>query len=121
MVWEAGFWDGDDWVEGFWRPASRSGFRWIDAGYRDDGVWEAGYWEPLAPRSGHVWVPGWYDGGAWQDGYWVTEAEYDAANPDAWTPPEGARDGWDAAPSEPPAGAVDADDVPLALPADGVR
>ncbi|MDP2313983.1 MAG: hypothetical protein Q8P41_13835 [Pseudomonadota bacterium] len=121
FIWEAGFWDGESWVEGFWRPASRRNYDWVSARYLGDGTYEAGYWEPTEARPGYVWVPGWFDGEAWNDGYWVAEAEYRAADPDAWTPPEGVEDGWHDAPYEATDAPASEDELPLALPVDGVR
>lgn len=119
-VWEPGFWNGEHWVEGYWRPASREGYVWVSARYTADGTYEAGYWEPAAPRPGYVWIPGWFDGEKWVPGYWVPEADYRSTDPQAWTPPAGAEDGWnEPAPSAPPTTATEGDEVPLALPVTG--
>jgi hypothetical protein len=120
-TWEPGFWDGEDWVEGFWRPASRSGYRWVDGRYVEDGTYQAGYWEPTEPRPGFVWIPGWFDGEVWVQGYWVSEAEYTATDTQAWTPPEGVEDGWDQASAPAPESAPQGEEIPLALPVDGAR
>lgn len=115
-VWEPGFWDGQDWIEGYWRPAARAGYRWVSAHYDPDGSHHAGYWEPLEQRAGWVWIPGWFDGDQWQPGYWVKQSDYDNADPDAWTPPEGWDDGWDNTTPPPSADESDAESAPLALP-----
>ncbi|MEZ4237483.1 MAG: hypothetical protein R3F59_15320 [Myxococcota bacterium] len=110
-VWEAGFFDGEHWVEGFWRPAVRTGYRWVSAWLDDAGVYHAGYWEPEVDRPGMVWVPGWFDGDGWIEGYWVPQAEYDAADPEDWQPDPG----WDAkGDAQPPE-----DEPPVAIPVDG--
>jgi hypothetical protein len=105
FVWERGYWDGDRWVEGFWRRESRAGYRWVAAAYGEDGIFRAGYWEPLTAQPGWVWVPGWFDGARWVPGYWVSEADYRSVDPERWAPPSG----WDA--GEPPNGAEPADDI----------
>jgi hypothetical protein len=113
MVWEAGYWDGRDWVEGFWRPEQRAGYRWVCAWLDADGVYHAGYWEPTEDRPGQVWIPGWFDGERWIEGYWVPQSEYDAADPEHWQPDPG----WDA--REAPADGAEGDEVPPALPVEG--
>jgi hypothetical protein len=111
-AWEPGFWDGEGWVDGFWRPTRRSGFTWVEAYYDDTGIFNTGYWYPLQEESGQVWIPGWFDGNEWLEGYWVDEREYRDADIDAWQPEEGWDAGWDSseAPEELPSGA------PLAMP-----
>lgn len=116
-TWEPGFWNGEDWVEGYWRPVAREGYAWVRAHLNSDGTFEAGYWEPLEQRPGMVWVPGWFDGETWQSGYWVEQGEYDAADPDKWTPPEGVDEGWNEPESAPPTSATEGAEIPLALPA----
>ncbi|GDX80353.1 hypothetical protein LBMAG42_21640 [Deltaproteobacteria bacterium] len=117
-TWEPGFWNGEDWVEGFWRPVSREGYVWVSAHLNEDGLFEAGYWEPVAEWEGMIWVPGWFDGVAWVPGYWVSEVDYDAADPDAWTPPAGVELGWDEQPAAPSLTSSEGEEIPLALPAD---
>ncbi|MFZ5477648.1 MAG: hypothetical protein ACOZNI_12800, partial [Myxococcota bacterium] len=110
-VWEPGFWDGEVWVEGFWRPEFRAGYRWVSSWYDDDGVYHAGYWEPVEDKPGHVWIPGWFDGERWVGGEWVTEAEYEAADPERYQPEEGWDDGHEGAAT------TEADEgPPLAVP-----
>ncbi len=118
--WEPGFWDGEEWVEGFWRPSGRDGYQWVEGGYNDDGAWESGYWEPTEPRAGHVWIPGWFDGETWVGGYWVSDAEYAATDTSTWTPAEGVDDGWDVPDAAPPTQAVEGEEIPLALPAGAI-
>lgn len=113
-VWEPGFWDGEVWNGGFWRPQYRKGFRWLASWYDEDGIFNAGYWEPTEIPAGQVWIPGWFDGNAWIEGYFVTEAEYQRANPEAWTPEAGWDAGRDSLEAAPPQ--VLEDDAPLALP-----
>ncbi len=109
-VWEPGFWDGEVWVEGFWRPVARPGYRWVSARYGDDGIYRAGYWEPVEARPGSVWVPGWFDGNSWQAGYWVDERVYQTTDPSAYVPAEGWDDYGDTA------GEAASED-PVAIPA----
>lgn len=120
-VWEQGFFDGEAWHEGFWRPAQRVGYAWVNAYFDDTGVYRGGYWMPTETKPDSVWIPGWFDGNRWVEGYWVTEAEYKATDPNTWSPPEGWNDGRDpsaAAPAEPAADA----EAPLALPVEeGVK
>jgi hypothetical protein len=117
--WEPGYWDGEEWVEGFWRPTLRSDYRWVSAWFDDDGVYHGGYWEPDEDRPGSVWIPGWFDGHEWIDGYWVPEDEYRAADPASYTPDPGWDDGWDAAKSVDHPAPYDTDEAPLALPVSG--
>lgn len=44
--WVPGYWVGDEYVDGYWREASRPGSVWVDGYYDDDGRWVAGYWAP---------------------------------------------------------------------------
>ena len=111
MTWEAGFFDGEEWVEGFWRPGQRSGHRWISSYYDDEGVYHSGYWEPIQAQAGAIWVPGWFDGNTWQEGYWVPTEEYESADLTAWEPEPGFDSGWSEDP-EP----VSEDTMPLAVP-----
>lgn len=112
-VWEPGFFDGDQWIEGFWRPEFRSGYSWSSSWYDSDGAYHAGYWEPTEDRPGQVWVPGWFDGSTWIEGYWVTDAEYRAADPVNYQPDKGWNDGWD----DPDADSgAEGDEAPLAIP-----
>ncbi|RME25293.1 MAG: hypothetical protein D6798_09300, partial [Deltaproteobacteria bacterium] len=114
-VWVPGFWDGDTYVDGFWRPESRPGYVWVGAWYDEDGVYHSGYWEPTVAEPGKVWIPGWFDGETWVNGYWVDAEEYEAADPQDWDPPEGWDEGWD---EDADATSTDADaaEAPLALP-----
>lgn len=112
--WEPGFFDGDAWVEGFWRPLARDRYQWITWWYDDNGVRYGGYWEPLESRPGQVWIPGWFDGNEWIQGYWVSEADYASSDPATWQPEEGWDAGWDE-PAQ-PVTTAGAGDLPLALP-----
>jgi hypothetical protein len=94
-VWEAGFYDGESYVDGFWRPQYRSSYRWVSAYYDADGVYHAGYWMPTEDRAGQVWVPGWFDGNEWVPGYWVAVEQFEEADPAAWTPEPGWDGGWE--------------------------
>lgn len=109
-VWEPGFWDGETYVDGFWRPQFRRGFSWVAASYGDDGVFYSGYWMPQDQREGQTWVPGWFDGNTWNEGSWVEDQEFENTDIDAWEPPEGWNDGWDNDPTTDPEPGV------LALP-----
>ena len=127
-VWEPGFFDGDTWVEGFYRPEHRSGYTWVNGYFDDSGVYNAGYWMPTTQNPGYVWVPGWFDGQQWVEGYWEAESKYYSADVQNWQPEAGVDDGWSqsatasasqgsskkatvAAPSE-----ASSDDMPLAVP-----
>lgn len=102
--WEPGFFDGVDWVAGFWRPMERPDFVWVPA-RRDGSVLETGYWRPERDRAGSVWIPGWFDGSQWVPGLWVDEASYDEAEAIGWQP-------LDAPASAPPR----TEERPLAVP-----
>lgn len=130
-TWEPGFYDGETWVDGFWRPEFRKGFVWLASWFDEDGVFHSGYWLPQEERPGHVWVPGWFDGNQWVEGYWVAEETYRSADLQSWEAPEGWNAGWDEvddvddeeedagaplAESVPPPEADQPDDLPLALP-----
>ena len=131
-IWEPGFFDGDTWVEGFYRPEHRSNYTWVNGYFDEDGVFNAGYWMPTTAKPGYVWVPGWFDGQAWVEGYWEAEATYYSADVDNWQPQQGWNDGWQqssSAPSEASAGSgkkatvaaqptaeADDEDMPLAVP-----
>jgi hypothetical protein len=112
-VWEAGFWDGQYWVEGYWRPQTRASYAWVSPWLDDDGIYHTGYWEPTEDKPGMVWIPGWFDGDEWQEGQWVSRAEYDKADPENWQPDAGWDDQSDKAvlPKE--------EEPPPALPYDG--
>ena len=113
-VWEPGFFDGQVWVEGYWRPARRDGYHWVAATYEGDGIYDAGYWDPVDGKPGYVWVPGWFDGNQWIEGYWVTEAEYKNTDPSSYQADDGWNDGWDDKSSD-----VAADEgPPIAIPVD---
>lgn len=94
-VWVPGFFDGETWMEGFWRPEYRTDFRWADGYFDEDGVFHAGYWVPVEDQDGFVWIPGWFDGKAWVEGYWVRDAEAYAEDIADWEPAEGWDDGWE--------------------------
>jgi hypothetical protein len=100
-VWEAGFWDGEDMVDGFWRPEFRDGYVWVSSYYDEDGIFHGGYWSPLEDRPGAVWIPGWFDGNGWIEGYWVDESQVTEEALESWIPPEGVDDGWEEDPYEP--------------------
>jgi hypothetical protein len=95
-VWEAGFWDGEEYHDGFWRPEFLDGYVWVSSYYDQDGLFRAGYWAPLDDKPGHQWIPGWFDGTEWIPGYWITDEEAQREDVEHWTPPEGVRDGRDA-------------------------
>ena len=105
-VWEPGFWDGQRYNDGFWRPRKRRDYRWVDARVDERGVLRSGYWEPRAARTGQVWVPGWFDGNSWQRGYWISESDWES---------EDVR-GFKAPASEADAPAQDAEELPLGIP-----
>ena len=80
-----GFFDGETWVAGFYRPEFRTGYQWVGAYFDGDGIYNGGYWEPAEDKSGQVWIPGWFDGSEWEKGYWVSEREYRDADIDNWS------------------------------------
>jgi hypothetical protein len=94
-LWEAGFYDGETYIDGFWRPEYREGYTWVAGYYDDDGVFYAGYWAPTDERPGQVWVPGWFDGNVWQEGYWVDEADFESSDPESYEPEAGWDAGWE--------------------------
>ncbi|TNF36167.1 MAG: hypothetical protein EP329_05485 [Deltaproteobacteria bacterium] len=94
-TWEPGFWDGEVYVDGFWRPMYRDGFAWQGAYFDADGVYHSGFWKPIEDKAEHVWVPGWFDGNGWQEGYWVHEGVYYSQRPEEFEAPEGWNAGWD--------------------------
>jgi hypothetical protein len=94
-TWEPGFWDGGEYVDGFWRPEYLDGYAWVNAYYDDEGIYHSGYWMPLEDQPGMVWVPGWFDGNEWISGYWIPESEYTDDAVQSWQPPEGVQDGWE--------------------------
>jgi len=93
--WEPGFWDGETYVDGFYRPQFRKGFYWVAAWYGEDGIFHSGYWQPEQDKPGAVWIPGWFDGNEWVTGYWEDEQAYLDADLENWTPEEGFDDGWE--------------------------
>ncbi|MEN0065008.1 MAG: hypothetical protein AAGA48_22885 [Myxococcota bacterium] len=125
-TWEAGFWDGETYVDGFWRPEYRPGFVWVSAFYDEDGIFHGGYWLPQNERPGEEWIPGWFDGTDWVEGYWLPASDYTESALDRYVQPDGFDDGWDDdySPQGPPPRATIAprettdgpSDVPLALP-----
>lgn len=94
-VWEPGFWDGETYVDGFWRPQFRRGFAWVSAFYADDGVFHSGYWMPNQQEQGMTWVPGWFDGNTWNEGEWVPDQQFNNANVQDYQPADGWQAGWD--------------------------
>jgi hypothetical protein len=94
-AWEPGFWDGNEYQDGFWRPEFLDGYTWLSSYYDEDGVYRAGYWMPLQAKPGSQWIPGWFDGTEWVAGYWISDAEANAEDVAAWAAPEGVSDGWD--------------------------
>jgi hypothetical protein len=118
-MWEPGFFDGESYVDGFWRPEFRAEYTWLSAFFDEDGVYNAGYWLPLSDRFGEDWVPGWFDGNTWVEGYWVPEDEVASTDLTTWESAEGYDDGWDSAPvdiRQPTVEEFDLGDAPLALP-----
>ena len=119
--WEPGYWDGEEWVEGYWRPLTREGYSWVPAQFELDGTYNAGYWRPVEERPGYTWVPGWFDGNGWIEGYWVADTEYQSANPEAWIPEEGWDDGRNEVPEAPDEAPIETEAPPLAIPVDVAR
>ena len=122
-TWEPGFWDGDQYVDGFWRPEMRSSYTWVSAFYDEEGVYQSGYWLPVDEQDGFVWVPGWFDGTEWIQGHWVRQAEYDSVDLEEWQPAEGYDDGWEVegwgdgqVESYSTADAGEGDEAPLGIP-----
>jgi hypothetical protein len=124
-TWEPGFWDGEQYVDGFWRPEYRATFVWVDSYYDEDGIYHSGYWMPQDDRAGQVWIPGWFDGNEWVEGYWESEGAITQEAIESWQPPEGVDDGWEEEVydrgSAPPAQLIqkykeETGEAPLALP-----
>lgn len=79
----SGYWNGRLWVSGFWRPAGRVGFTWVEAHVNDREEYVAGYWEPEGSSpEGMMWRPGYFDGRAWIAGGWVPTETYSAYDED---------------------------------------
>jgi hypothetical protein len=94
-VWEPGFYDGEAYIDGFWRPQFRTGYTWTSAWYDEQGIFHAGYWMPTEAQAGFTWIPGWFDGNEWVAGYWVPDAEYESADTKNYTPAAGWDAGWE--------------------------
>ena len=43
-----GWWQGDIYVEGYYRVPQRDGWRWEDGTYMADGGYVAGHWAPVS-------------------------------------------------------------------------
>lgn len=70
-VWAPGHWAGKYWIEGHWRPARRSGYQWEIGHWDRSGNWHDGHWRPVTQRPDREWVPGyWLPGDKWKEGYW---------------------------------------------------
>ena len=56
MAWVPGHWEGERYVEGYWRRSARQGSLWIEGHYDGGGVWVEGRWvderDVSAYRSG---------------------------------------------------------------------
>lgn len=50
-------WNTLRWVEGYWRPATRPGYAWVEGGYDLLGVYQPGRWVVATPVSYTVVVP----------------------------------------------------------------
>lgn len=48
-AWVPGHWEGDRYVDGYWRELNRPGFTWMDGYYDRAGRWHEGYWAPVGP------------------------------------------------------------------------
>ncbi len=118
-VWEPGFFDGESWMDGFWRPEFRQDYVWVSSRFDRDGLYRAGYWQPVEDRPGQVWQPGWFDGNAWVEGSWVDEASVKDIDPTQWKPEDGWSGGAAPPPATPPPGRFEqavAPERPLAIP-----
>ena len=51
-VWVAGHWEGDRYLDGYWREIARPGWTWVDGYYDRGGRWVQGYWAPAGPPQG---------------------------------------------------------------------
>ncbi len=84
--WEPGFFDGERWVEGYWRPVERAGFTWVNSFFNEEGEFTTGYWAPTEEKQGMTWIPGWFDGTSWVEGYWADSREVQKANLEDFEP-----------------------------------
>ncbi len=75
-AWVPGHWGGDRWLPGRWRPSQRAGYDWIEGHWTREGEWIEGFWRPLAraPR-GMVWEPGYWNARGWVEGFWRVEVK----------------------------------------------
>ena len=122
-VYVNGWWEGDAYVEGYYRKDARDDWEWVEGYYLDDGTYVRGHWAPtydgpegyrwepgfydeegifhsgyLMPETeppGEIWIPGWFDGNEWVPGYFEDEQAYYDTDLDAWEPEEGVDDGWE--------------------------
>lgn len=74
-VFVPGWWQTETiYVEGYYRKAERSNWRWVDGHYLDDGTFVRGHWVPVGDHpEGYTWVPGFWDGERWMEGFWRPE------------------------------------------------
>ena len=91
-------------IPGFWRPAYRNGFIWIEAETDEAGRWHSGYWRPLKAerqveeeelitywgpqrRPGYVWIKIAEGPDAYPRGRWEPFNEYrSSAQRTVWVP-----------------------------------
>lgn len=74
-AWVPGHWWGKHWIEGKWRPVRRTGYSWVPGHWTRGGEWNEGFWRPAkALKPNTVWVPGyWGPNDDWKEGYWRPE------------------------------------------------
>lgn len=92
-VYVDGFWQGDVYVDGWYRTPRRDGWVWVDTRYRADGSVTPGHWRPLQQvPAGYVWEPGVFDGTGYTDGFWrpAQRSGY------SWEPPRWDGTSWSA-------------------------
>jgi len=89
LVWPAATGNAQEWVpvpphrlpegtviEGFSRPAQKTGFAWSEGTEDGRGGWIPGSWVPSGPEPrGRTWVRGRFHRGEWISGYWVKDPE----------------------------------------------
>jgi hypothetical protein len=70
-VYVNGWWEGDAYVEGYYRAESRDDWEWVDGYYLDDGTYVRGHWVPTYDGpDGYRWEPGFWDGETYVEGFW---------------------------------------------------
>jgi len=70
-VYVNGWWEGDAYVEGYYRKDARDDWEWVEGYYLDDGTYVRGHWAPTYDGpEGYRWEPGFWDGETYVEGFW---------------------------------------------------